>query len=128
MITTSDIANILYADCEEKFRCPIYQKGNIPKGEVTEDRITIHPKNLGDGKFFEKCFVEVNISVPDDEDGEADTIRLQEYERISKAYFDTVSCYDGTYYAYKWNSIEILEDTNLRCHYVNIRILFEILK
>lgn len=35
--------------------------------------------------------------------------------------------YDGTTYHYSIDTIGTEEDTALKCHYVNVRILFEVL-
>ena len=40
---------------------------------------------------------------------------------------DVTGRYDGTTYHYSIDTIGTEEDTALKCHYVNVRILFEIL-
>lgn len=77
---------------------------------------------------MEKSFVEVNLCVPDLSENEANTIRLNELERQAvKLFDDVVSTYDGTTYRYSIESIGTEADTALKCHYVNVRILFEVI-
>ena len=74
----------------------------------------------------------INFCVPDLFNGDANTIRLQEIERMVKPVFkrgDTVY-YNGSHCDYEnggdnWLSTE--EDTELKCHYVNVSILFKVL-
>ncbi|MBQ7211613.1 MAG: hypothetical protein IJS19_02915 [Muribaculaceae bacterium] len=125
MIATTDIANIIAEGCSA-FGLPIFQVGNVERGEITSERIVIVPKPQNEGKFWRKCFVEVNICVPDDDIG-ADLQRLNELEKSAYSHFKryTVGNYDGTPYRYKKDSIGIEEDTQMKCHYVNVRVLFE---
>ena len=59
---------------------------------------------------------------------EANTIRLNELEREAMKRFDkVVSSYDGTTYCYSIDAIGTEAETALKCHYVNVRILFEVL-
>lgn len=126
MITTTDIANILYKECKA-FGIPIYQNGNIPMGEIKEPRITIHVKQMTTEDYWHKGFAEVNISVPNIED-KADLITLQSYERMAWQLFERHSAeYDDTRYRISTEGIEVLEDGDFKCHYVNVRVLYEVL-
>lgn len=134
MIVTTDIGNILYRDCKVFGIGEIYQKGNIPPIPTNPDyrlekeRIVVRTKSQTPGKYWKKGFVEVNLCVPDVELGTANTIRLNEIERQANSVFDgVVSSYDGTRYRYSIDSIGTEADTALKCHYVNVRILFEVL-
>ena len=128
MITTSDIVDILYGVCAP-FGMDIFRKGYIPDGEVTSDRIVILPKDQTPSTYWKKCFVEINICVPDISDGVANLIRLQELERMAKRVFvGAANEYDGSYYAYSISSLSgVNKDDSLKCHYVNVRLLFEVL-
>lgn len=127
MIVTTDIGNILYRDCKA-FGIEVYQKGNIPDGGVTTERIIIRTKSQSPSKYWKKGFVEVNLCVPDIEPDMANLIRLSELERQAMSILDdVVSSYDGTRYRYSIDSIGTEADTALKCHYVNVRILFETL-
>ena len=70
----------------------------------------------------------MNLCIPDLSESEANTIRLNELERkAGKLLDDVVSTYDSTTYRYSIESIGTEVDTALKCHYVNVRILFEVL-
>lgn len=127
MIVTTDIGNILYRDCKA-LGIEVYQKGNIPDGEVTTERVIIRTKSQTPSKYWKKGFVEVNLCVPDVDIDTANLIRLAELEREAmKILDDVVSSYDGTTYRYSIDSIGTEADTALKCHYVNVRLLFEVL-
>lgn len=127
MIVTTDIANILYRDCNA-FGIDIVPQGETLTGELKSERIVIHAKKQQPGKYWKKSFAEVNLCVPDLKEGEANTIRLNGLERQANNLFDNVvSSYDGTTYLYLIDSISTEADTALKCHYVNVRILFNVL-
>ena len=60
MIVTTDIGNILYRDCKA-FGIEVYQKGNIPDGEITTERVIIWTKEQSQETYWKKGFVEVNL-------------------------------------------------------------------
>ena len=127
MIVTTDIANILYRDCQP-FEIDIVLHGKKLTGPMKSERIVIHSKKQQLGTYWKKSFVEVNICVPDLKEGESNTIRLNELEKQAQEMLDNVTGrYDGTTYHYSIESIGTEEDTALKCHYVNVRILFEVL-
>ena len=128
MIVTTDIANILYKDCKA-FGIEVYQTGNIPDEhkKLSSERVIIRTKPQSPGTYWKKGFVEVNLCVPDI-DGDANLIRLQELERKAQEALDeVVGEYDGSNYYYLIDSIGMEADTELRCHYVNVRLLFQVL-
>ena len=128
MIVTTDIANILYKDCKA-FGIEVYQAGNIPDEhkELSSERVIIRTKSQSPETYWKKGFVEVNLCVPD-MDGDANLIRLREFERKAQEVLDeVVGEYDGSNYYYLIDSIGIEADTELRCHYVNVRLLFQVL-
>ena len=128
MIVTTDIANILYKDCKA-FGIEVYQAGNIPDEhkELSSERVIIRTKSQSPETYWKKGFVEVNLCVPN-MDGDANLIRLQELERKAQEVLDeVVGEYDGSNYYYLIDSIGTEADTELRCHYVNVRILFQVL-
>lgn len=128
MITTSDIADILYGVCSS-FGLDVYRKGYIPEGVVSKERVVILPKEQTPETYWRKSFVEINICVPDLKNGVANISRLQELERQSRLVFvSKAGEFDSSYYAYSISSISgINADSSLKCHYVNIRLLFEVL-
>lgn len=127
MIVTTDIGNILYRDCKA-FGIDIVPDGETLKGELKSERIVIHTKKQQPETYWKKSFAEVNLCIPDLNENEADTIRLNELERQANKLFDNVvNSYDGTRYRYSIDAIGTEADTGLKCHYVNVRILFEVL-
>jgi len=128
MITTSDIVDILYGVCIP-FGMEIYRKGCIPDGVVKEERAVIIPKEQSTQTYWKKCFVEVNLCVPDIGEGIADLNRLQEVERQAQEVFDSAAgVYDSSAYRYSIESVNgVSKDDDMKCHYVNVRLLFEVL-
>lgn len=127
MIVTTDIADILYRDCKT-FGIDIVPFGETITGEPTSERITIHVKGQTPEKIWEKCFVEVNLCVPDLSPTEANFPRLKELERLAKKKFKSVvGTFDGTTYRYEVDTIHIEADTALKCHFINCRLLFNVL-
>lgn len=125
MIVTTDIANILYRDCQT-FGIDIVPHGKKLTGELKSERIVIHAKKQQSETYWKKSFVEVNLCVPDLKEGEANTIRLNELEKQAQEMFDGVTGrYDGTTYHYSIDTIGTDEDTALKCHYVNVRIFLK---
>lgn len=128
MIVTTDIANILYKDCKA-FGMEVYQSGNIPDEdkELSSERVIIIAKSQSPEAIWKKVFVEVNLCVPD-MDGKANLIRLQELERKAQEVLDdVVGEFDGSSYYYSIDQIGTEADTALKCHYVNVRLLFQVL-
>lgn len=127
MIVTTDIADILYRDCKA-FGIEIVPFGNTLTGELKGERITIHVKGQTPSKYWEKCFCDVNLCVPDLGLGIANTLRLKELERKAKELFKSVTGeFDGTRYNYGVETIHIEADTALKCHFINCRLLFNVL-
>nr|DAR85289.1 MAG TPA: hypothetical protein [Caudoviricetes sp.] len=127
MIVTTDIADILYRDCKA-FGIEIVSFGKTINGELKDERITIHVKGQTPSKYWEKCFCEVNLCVPDLGTNIANTLRLKELERKAKELFKSVTDeFDGTRYNYEIDTIHIEADTALKCHFINCRILFNAL-
>lgn len=127
MIVTTDIADILYRDCKA-FGIDIVPFGKTIIDELKDERITIHVKGQTPSKYWEKCFCEVNLCVPDLGVKIANTLRLKELERKAKGLFKSVTDeFDGTRYNYEIDTIHIEADTALKCHFINCRILFNTL-
>lgn len=124
MIVTGDIETILVRDLKP-FGIPTYKKDAIPKGKVTEERITVISKEPKPGTYWIKRFVEVNFCVPDI-NGMANKKRLTELERQASG-LRSVSSFDGSIYRYKVYSTHQETDAPLKCHFVNAKIMFEVL-
>lgn len=129
MISSGDIRDILFVKANEMGIFNIYPKENLPLGEVTEERIVIIVNGQKPQTYFNKTFAYVNIDVPDlDEYGNADLVRLDELERMAQRLFEDVyGVFDGSAYRFTWDEISKNADKDLRCHYVGVRILFEVL-
>lgn len=139
MITPQDIRNILYRDCKAFGIGEVYAVFEGDDGDSSEvpavssedglqtERIVIYVKSQQPGTYWRKSFAEVNIQVPRIQD-RADAARLQELERMAMKLLDGVTGeYDGSHYLYEVDSIGTEADRSLRCHYVNARILFQVL-
>ena len=139
MITPQTIGNILHQDCKALGINEIYVvfEGDDGKSEdfphidpekgLEREMIIIHVKKQIPSKYWKNSFNEVNIFVPRIQ-GYSNRIRLAELERqANKLLDDVVSTYDGTTYRYSIESIGIEADMALKCHYVNVRILFEVI-
>lgn len=139
MITPQDIGNILYRDTGAlgiTERHVVFEDDDggsndfphiDPEKGLENEMVIIHVKRQSTGKYWKKGFNEVNLLVPRIQ-GYSNRIRLNELERQAmKLFDDVVSTYDGTTYRYSIESIGAEADTALKCHYVNVRILFEVL-
>lgn len=127
MIVTTDIADILYRDCKA-LGIGIVPFGKTIIDELKDERITIHVKGQTPSKYWEKCFCDVNLCVPDLGANIANTLRLKELERKAKELFKSVTGeFDGTRYNYEIDTIHIEADTALKCHFINCRLLFNVL-
>lgn len=133
MIVTTDIGNILYQDCKAFGIEEIYRNGNIspipndPDYRLKTERVVIRTKSQSPGRYWKKGFVEVNLCVPDAQPDVANLLRLAEIERQAMTILRSSGSYDGSFYRYSIESIGMEADTALKCHYVNVRILFEVL-
>lgn len=126
MITSSDAGSILYNDCKI-FNLPLYRSWSFPKKKVDTERIVIIAKSQSPDIYWSRGFVEVNFCVPDYKDN-ANLKRLNELERCAlKNIGYKTGKFDETRYRYSVDSHGIEEDSALNCHFVNIKILFEIL-
>jgi hypothetical protein len=126
MITASEIGDIVFKDCEV-FNIHRYRFGNIPEGIVKSERIVVYVKTLIPDDIWNSVFVNVNLCVPDKK-GKADLKRLKELERLAYTHLvSSTGSYDGTNYTYRISASSVEEDTALKCHYVNIRLKFDVL-
>lgn len=128
MITTSDIANILYTKCLTLGIADVRRQGADEWGELTSDRVMVIVKDQSRGDIWNKCYAEVNICVPDfDHKGTMDLVKLEQYEHLAKTTFGVCDGQGSDWYSYSIESQQILHDNELCCGYVNTRIKFEVL-
>ena len=128
MITEGNIADYLFVK-SQAFGVDVYQWGNIPKGAVKEERVTIQVKPLQRGKYWKNGFVEVNFCMPYiDETGKASLIRFEEVEKKSREMYDGVVDKVGDdWVRYEIDTLNRLKDEALRCYYLNVHIAFQVL-
>lgn len=124
MITTGDIKSILSEDLK-KYGFKTYLQDTFPDGEITDERIIIRCGELSPGTYWESSYAHLNICVPDLY-GMADTKRLTEIERMFKRMKKTFR-FDGSVCRYMEDGTSQEKDEALKCHFVNVRLLFEML-
>lgn len=133
MIVTTDIEDIILAACQgfgiskTTTETPIVD--DTTNSGLTEEMIIIHAKAQQDGKYWLPSFVEVNVCVPDFKSGSRNRNRLNALERMAEKIFlkPVAGVHDGTSYTFSRYSIGIEADTSFKCHYVNCRLLFNVL-
>lgn len=132
MITKADIENILLDVCEPFGIADVTTEkptlddktGDGLKKEMLE----IFVKKEGDGTRWLPRFADVNVCIPDYKSGMQNASRIEAVERIARELFGKTyisGVHDGSRYRFKRESIGIESDKPLKCHYVNVRILFE---
>lgn len=128
MIATTDIQTILYRKAKELGIKNVYRDGDIPEGDVKSERVVVISNSVEPGTYWKVGFVHVNICVPyRDRLGRAPLKRLNELERLAIRTLHDTGKFDGTPYTYDVDTTRIEEDRDLKCYYVNARILFEVL-
>ncbi|OUP32644.1 hypothetical protein B5F24_13705 [Bacteroides clarus] len=125
MITSSDAGIIVYNDCKA-FGLPLYRSWSFPKKKVDTERVVVLSKRQTSDTYWNRGFIEVNFCVPDYKQN-ANLKRLNELERLAVEALDSVGYYKGSWYQYSVESHGIEEDTDLNCHFVNVKLLFEVL-
>ena len=128
MIVTTDIQTILYRKAKELGIKNVYKEGDVPEGDVKSECVVVISNSVEPGTYWKAGFVHVNICVPNsDRKGEAPLKRLNELERLAVQTLHDTGKFDGTPYTYEVDTTRIEEDRDLKCYYVNARILFEVL-
>lgn len=127
MISTTDSANILYKFCKELFGLPTYQWGCVPTGKITEERVVIIAKERSGEKIWKKNFVEVNLIVPDDKNGNANLIRLNELDRLAEKSLKGTGKYNGVIYTFSVASQTPIEMREFDAHMINCKVLFKVI-
>ena len=132
MIVTGDIYKILFDRVKDAFGIgteSIYDSWNPIKSRLKEEAIVIVASApIEPDTYWEKAFAHVNICVPDYL-GEANKQRLTALERMACAWIGQgfTGVYDGTRYRVGKDSLGLERDDALKCSYVNLVLLFEIL-
>lgn len=132
MIVTGDIYEILFDRVKDAFGIgteSIYDSWNPIKSRLKEEAIVIVASTpIEPDTYWEKAFAHVNICVPDYL-GEVNKQRLTALERMACAWIGQgfTGVYDGTRYRVGKDSLGLERDDALKCSYVNLVLLFEIL-
>ena len=128
MITSSDIQTILYKKSQLLGVKEVYKEGNIMSGNYSTERVVILNNSAEPGTYWRLGFMNVNLCVPDlDRDFTANLTRLSELESLAYDVFRETGKMNGLAYTYDVDSTRIEEDRAAHGHYVNVRILFEVL-
>ena len=129
MIVTGDIYKILYEKVQEFGIKSVYDGWNKIDAELTEEAIVILTStDITPNTYWERTIAQVNICVPDFLN-EENTVRLTELERLANIwiYGGIVGHYDDSVYRITKNSLGRERDDALKCSYVNLSLIFEIL-
>ena len=132
MIVTGDIYKILFDRVKDAFGIgteSIYDSWNPIKSSLKEEAIVIVTSTpIEPDTYWEKAFAHVNICVPDYL-GEVNKQRLTALERMAQEWIGKgfTGVYDGTRYRVGKDSLGTERDDALKCSYVNLVLLFEIL-
>lgn len=126
MITEGDTQNIIYT-IVKGLGLPVLQGDT--KSHSNVPRVVVHAHKQEREKQYMKNFLDVNI-VFSDVANEAQRAKLKEYERRIKDMFyeDIVGTYEGSGYVVELKSLGIEEDSALKSHYVNCKLLFSTLR
>ena len=130
MIVTGDIYKILFDRVKNAFGIKaVYDDWTPIKSHLKEEAIVIVTStSIEPDTYWEKSFAHVNICVPDYL-GEVNKQRLTELERMAQEWIGKgfTDVYDGTRYRVGKDSLGIERDDALKCSYVNLVLLFEII-
>lgn len=139
MITEIDAGHVIYNDLSP-MQMERRLKGHLLRGTINGEEVMISekipekgiiviiPKSISaDKKYFNDCTIVVNILLKDVE-GEANPkLNTLLKEAFSLLNADRTGEVEGEWYRYNVRSHGIEEEKNLRCHYANIIIDFQIL-
>lgn len=129
MIVSSDIYKILFDKLKDFGIKDVYDGWNPIQSKLKHEAIVIVTSTpVEPDTYWERAYAHVNICVPDYL-GKVNTIRLAELERKAAewVYGDITGVYDGSAYSISKDSLGIERDDALKCSYVNLVLLFEIL-
>lgn len=126
MITEGDTQNIVY-NLVKGLGLPVLQGDT--KAYTKSPRVVVHAHKQEREKQYMKNFLEVNVVISD-EANEAKRAMLKEYETRLKDMFyeDIVGVYKGSGYVIEMKSLGIEEDSTLKSHFVNCKLLFSTLR
>lgn len=132
MITSYDIESILLSDFHTALSIKCVSDPSViddfEKNGINEETAVIIVKKQTTETYWKKGFVEVNVCVPNYKNGRRNGSRLDALEGLVRDMLKTsiVGDYDGTTYRYSEESIAVERDNDMKCYYINVRLLFEI--
>jgi hypothetical protein len=133
MIVTTDIEDILLSVCEEfgitKMATESPTVDDKEGDGIDEEMVVVHVKDQATETYWEPCFANVNLCVPDFKSGFQNGPRLKELERAAMKKFGKLLTgeYDDTHYQIQKETLGIEQDKGLRCHYVSLTLKFSVL-
>lgn len=133
MMNTDDIGDVLLRDFKsltgiQKATTEILTLDDKQADGVGSELIAVHVKKQETDVYWKEGFVEVNLCVPDFKSGARNIPRTRELESIARAHTrsSVYGEHEGITYRYSAESIGIEREERMKCHYVNIRLLFEV--
>lgn len=129
MIVSSDIYKILFDKLKDFGIKDVYDGWNPIQSKLKHEAIVIVTSSpIEPDTYWERAYAHVNICVPHYL-GSANTTRLNELERMAGAFIrkPIVGKFDGDTYRMAKDSLGIERDDALKCSYVNLVLLVEIL-
>lgn len=128
-MSQSEIAEIIY-DAAEYLGTPRYIADTMPAEAIAEagqPRLVIIVGQTRPARYWANCYVKVNFCVPDIQSAtdKADALKLKDAELALRPLHNGTGNKDGETYRYSLETTEIVSDTDMRCHYVNITLLFQ---
>lgn len=127
-LTTSDI-RIICKKIVGSLGIEVYIPEELPLGAIASDRAVIVTSSDDLGKYWGKCIVTLSIIVPDVCPKIANMSRLSSYERkVQELFVDGIAGeHGGDSYLIELQSIGIDNASDVKCHFVNAKLMFNIL-
>lgn len=127
-LTTSDI-RIICKRLISSLGIEVCFPEELPLGAIASDRAVIVTSSDDLGKYWGKCIVTLSILVPDVCPKVANMSRLSDYEkRVQEMFVDGIAGeYGEDSYLIELQSIGIDNASDVKCHFVNAKLMFNVL-
>ena len=127
-LTTSDI-RIICKRIVGSLGIEVCFPEELPLGAIASDRAVIVASSDDLGKYWGKCIVSLSIMVPDVCPKVANMSKLSSYERkVQDIFVDGIAGeYGDDSYLIELQSIGIDNASDVRCHFVNAKLMFNVL-
>lgn len=127
-LTTSDI-RIICKRIVGSLGIEVCFPDELPVGAIASDRAVIVTSSDDLGKYWGKCIVTLSIMVPDVCPKVANMSKLSSYERnVQDMFVDGIAGeYGDDSYLIELQSIGIDNASDVRCHFVNAKLMFNVL-